>query len=153
MQAYKFNARLSLTSLFANAMAIRARDTGTVMPDLIVPLPLANKRLTERGFNQSALLGRAVAKQLKLRYSDVYLKRIRETRPQVGLPRGERLTNVKGAFACLTDLSGLSVAVIDDVMTTGATMSEAALALKMRGASRVEAWAISRTTQEPFEHV
>jgi ComF family protein len=145
MQAYKFNARLSLTALFADALVRRVRETNVVMPDLIVPMPLAKKRLTERGFNQSALLGRAVAKQLNVRFGEARLLRVRETPPQAGLPREERLKNVKDAFDCKTDLKGLSVALIDDVMTTGATMSEAACALKKQGAARVEAWSISRT--------
>jgi ComF family protein len=147
MQAYKFSARLSLTSLFADALVARAHETHVAMPDLIVPMPLARKRLSERGFNQSALLGRAVAQKLKLRFGEARLLRVRETPPQAGLPREARLKNVKDAFDCKADLKGLRVALVDDVMTTGATMSEAARALKKQGALHVEAWSISRASR------
>jgi ComF family protein len=148
LQAYKFNARLSLTNLFADNFAGRFASPATRMalplPDIVVPMPLAKNRLAERGFNQSALLARAVSQKLNVRFGAAGLLRVRETPPQAGLTREARLKNVKGAFDCAVDLQGKTVALFDDVMTTGATMSEAARALKKRGAARVEAWALAR---------
>jgi predicted amidophosphoribosyltransferase len=75
---------------------------------------------------------------------------VRDTRPQAGLKRAARQQNVKNAFACNTgqaNLRGLRIALVDDVMTTGATMSEAARALKKAGARSVDAWALARALQ------
>jgi ComF family protein len=148
IQAYKYGARLSLTDFFAERMAARASAVAEPLPDIIVPMPLAKKRLAERGFNQSALLGRAVAQKLGVRFGAAGLLRVRETPPQTGLSREERLKNVRGAFDCASDLKGLRMALIDDVMTTGATMSDAARALKKRGAAHVEAWALARARDQ-----
>jgi ComF family protein len=149
IQAYKFNANLSLLPLFSDSLlgAIRAGDPA-MLPDLIVPLPLAPRRLAERGFNQSALLGERVAKTLAIRFEARGMLRVRETPPQSGLNRLARLKNVRGAFDCAHRLDGLRIAVVDDVMTTGATLSEAARALKKAGAVHVSAWVIARALRE-----
>lgn len=153
LQSFKFNANLALVDLFADALAERVRSSGppSLTPRLIVPLPLAPKRLAARGFNQAALIATRVARGLQLPIERAPLLRIRETPPQAGLARDARRKNVKGAFACDqgVDLSGVSIAIVDDVMTTGATLSEAARALKAAGASRVEAWVVSRATIGP----
>ena len=147
MQAYKFNANLGLLPLFAEAIA-RAVDAGDAQhrPLLVIPLPLAPKRLAERGFNQSALLGAQVSKILGLRFDARGMLRVRETPPQTGLNREARLKNVRGAFDCTQRLDG-HVAIVDDVMTTGATLSEAAKVLKKAGAIQVSAWVIARATR------
>ncbi len=149
LQAYKFRAQLAFTHLLSAALVKRVRDnrslTNAALPDLILPTPLASKRLAQRGFNQSALLGRTVASLLGISFSADALRRVRETIPQTGLKRDERLKNVRGAFACNIDLDGKRVAIVDDVITTGATMSEAAKTLKQNGAAFVEAWACART--------
>lgn len=145
MQAYKFNANLGLLPLFATAIAraVGARDAQR-KPDLVIPLPLAAMRLAERGFNQSALLGAQVSKTLGTRFEARGMLRVRETPPQSGLNREARLRNVRGAFDCKHRLDGKHVAIVDDVMTTGATLSEAAKVLKKAGAVRVSAWVIAR---------
>ncbi len=155
VQAYKFNANLGLLPLFADsiARAIRARradsaNDGATQPDLVIPLPLAPKRLAERGFNQSALLGEQVSKTLGIRFEARGMLRVRETPPQTGLDREARLKNVRGAFDCAHRLDGKHVAVVDDVMTTGATLSEAAKALKKAGAAHVSAWVIARADRD-----
>jgi ComF family protein len=114
------------------------------MPDVIIPMPLAKKRLATRGFNQSALLARGIGRRLHIKVESHGLLRVRETPPQAGLNRAARLENMKGAFDCAQNLAGLRIALVDDVMTTGATMSDAARALKKQGAATVDAWAIAR---------
>ena len=148
VQAYKFSANLGLLPLFADAVA-RAVAVGDAQhrPVLVIPLPLAPKRLAERGFNQSALLGAEVSKILGLRFEARGMLRVRETPPQTGLNREARLKNVRGAFDCTQRLDG-HVAIVDDVMTTGATLSEAAKVLKKAGAARVSAWVIARATRD-----
>ncbi len=157
VQAYKFNARLGLLPLFADALsrAIRAKRTNAAAttPDLVIPLPLAPKRLAERGFNQSSLLGAQVSTALNIRFEARGMLRVRETPPQTGLNREARLKNVRGAFDCVHRLDGKHVAVVDDVMTTGATLSEAAKALKKAGAAHVSAWVIARALKDqPMTH-
>ena len=149
VQAFKFNANLGLLPLFADALAraIQGRAGTLAMPDLVVPLPLAPRRLAERGFNQSALLGERVSKKLGIRFDARGMLRVRETPPQTGLSREARLKNVHGAFDCAQRLDGRHIAVVDDVMTTGASLSEAAKALKKAGAAHVSAWVVARAAR------
>lgn len=114
------------------------------LPDLIVPLPLAASRLATRGFNQSRELAQRVARGLGCRL-DEQLIRIRDTPPQAGLKLAARRRNVAGAFAANARLDGLCVAIVDDVATSGATLSAAARALRQAGAARVEGWVLART--------
>lgn len=148
LQSYKFNENLSLTAVFSAALlaAVRGQllQTGATLPDRIIPLPLAAKRLAGRGFNQSALLAGVVARELGAAYSPRGMLKVRDTPPQAGLDREARLKNVRGAFECGESLAGLRIAVVDDVMTTGATMSEAASVLKKAGASWISAWVLAR---------
>ena len=117
------------------------------MPDIIIPMPLAKRRLAARGFNQLALLARDIGKKLAVKVETRGLVRVRDTPPQAGLDREARRANMKGAFDCGQDLGGLRIAIVDDVMTTGATMSDAARALKKQGVSHVEAWVIARASK------
>ena len=144
VQSFKFNANLALVDFFADALVAKLVARNLPMPDMIVALPLANKRLSTRGFNQSALIAEAVGRQLGVRVAHTAMLRIRETPPQTGLSMALRLKNIKGAFDCAGDVTDKRIAVIDDVMTTGATLSEAASVLKRAGASRVEAWIVAR---------
>jgi len=141
VQALKYRARLALAGFFARALASRP------MPevDLIVPMPLHPKRLAERGFNQALEIARGVARHLGRPIEPRGVLRVKNTVPQTGLPYEERAKNVRGAFLCKLDLSGASIAVVDDVMTTGATLNELARALKRAGATRVENLVIART--------
>jgi ComF family protein len=104
---------------------------------LIVPLPLHPERLRERGFNQSMEIARAVADCRGLTIDHSSVCRNRATPPQADLPLKERRRNVRGAFECSADMSGKHVLLIDDVMTTGATLNECARVLKLHGAARV----------------
>jgi ComF family protein len=106
--------------------------------DLVVPVPLHRKRERERGFNQSEMFARPLAPALGARLEAGKLERIKFTKPQVGLSANQRFENVEGAFAARGgDFEGKCVLLVDDVMTTGATGSECAKALKSAGATHV----------------
>jgi ComF family protein len=113
--------------------------------DLIVPLPLHPARLAGRGFNQAAEIARALSRATGVTMDAQIARRVRNTAPQTALPWRERAANMRHAFACGRDLAGLRVAVVDDVMTTGATLQEFARTLKRCGAARVENWVVART--------
>lgn len=149
VQSFKFSANLALVDFFAEALAARLRTQCVPLHGVtLLALPLANRRLATRGFNQSALLADALGKRLGLPVAHSAMLRIRETPPQSGLSRQARLKNIHGAFDCAVSLAGQHIALIDDVMTTGATLSEAARVLKKAGAAKVEAWVLARAVME-----
>ena len=147
LQSYKFRQNLALTSLFAGALNA-AVSRQPARPDTLIAVPLARARLAERGFNQSALLAESLARAMQIDFATHGLLKIRDTLPQAGLNRAARLKNVRGAFDCARSLAGRHVALVDDVMTTGATLSEAAKALKKAGAASVSAWVLARAGRE-----
>ncbi|MGQ0512063.1 MAG: ComF family protein [Betaproteobacteria bacterium] len=145
VHALKFEGELALAPLLGGLLeaAVGAAPPGRV--DAVVPVPLAPRKLRERGANQAMELARPVAKALGLRLEPGLCERVRDTQAQVGLPHAGRAANVRDAFACPGLVAGLSVAVVDDVMTTGATLDEVARAFKAAGAVRVVNWVVART--------
>ena len=146
VQALKYGGQLALSSLFARALHQRVGNAEGV--DLIAPLPLHPARLQRRGFNQAAEIAKVLS---RLSGIDVELdlgRRVRDTAAQTDLPLRERAANMRRAFSCTRNLSGLCIAVVDDVMTTGTTLDEFARALKLSGAARVENWVVARTPRD-----
>jgi len=143
IQALKFREHLILVDYLADALAQRI----AVRPDCIVALPLHPARLRERGFNQSLLLARRIARQLDIPLLADACERLRNTPPQSTLPWKERDKNMRQAFMCKPGgkVRGKHVAIVDDVMTTGASTGELARALKSAGASEVSVWVVART--------
>jgi ComF family protein len=119
--------------------------------DLLVPVPLDRGRGRERGYNQSALLAEPIGRALGLPLLAGALRRTRATRPQVGLSARERRANVRGAFACAdpSAVEGRRVLVVDDVMTTGATLEACADALTAAGAAVVYGLVVARDLPPP----
>ena len=116
-------------------------------PDLIIPIPLHPRRRRQRGYNQSELLARPLAQAVGVAYSATALQRTRHTPPQVGLGPRARAANVRGAFTAAPDEAhGRAVILIDDVLTTGATMIAAAEALLAAGAASVSAYCLARVS-------
>lgn len=142
IQALKYRGELMLAPVLADLLARAVAHAPR--PDVILPLPLSPARLRERGFNQAGEIARPLARRLDVRLDLDTLVRVRDTAPQARLSAAERSRNVRGAFACLSRLAGLHVAVVDDVMTSGATLSEAAKALKRAGAAEVSLWVVAR---------
>ncbi|KAA0273727.1 MAG: ComF family protein [Chloroflexi bacterium] len=112
--------------------------------DLIIPIPLGKQRLRERGYNQVAMIAKPLAMGLGIDYSPNALVRKKETRSQVGLSREERQKNVSGAFQANAGVNGKIVLIIDDVSTTGSTLSSGAETLYASGARDVFALTIAR---------
>ena len=113
--------------------------------DVIVPVPLHRRRLRERGYNQSALLAREVSKRSGIPIDEGLLIRTKDTTPQVqAANRQQRRTNVEGSFQCPQDVAGRALILVDDVATTGGTLSACASALKDRGAASVWGLVLAR---------
>jgi ComF family protein len=109
--------------------------------DVVIPVPLSAARLRGRGYNQAL----EIARHLPGRIDFSSCVRERDAAAQMELPWAERQRNVRGAFRCTRSLAGAHVAVVDDVMTTGATLDEVARTLKRAGAVRVVNWVVART--------
>ena len=113
--------------------------------DVLVPVPLHRRRERERGYNQSELLTQELGKRTGLAVEAGLVRRVRDTPPQVSIENYEERTgNIEGAFECPSPLSGESLVLIDDVVTTGSTMSACAAALKAAGALSVWGLALAR---------
>ena len=144
VHALKYRHRLSMASFFGAALAARAQDFGA-QADLILPMPLHPRRLAERGFNQAVELARPLARVRGLPLGLAVVSKLRDIPAQAGLDREARLRNPRGAFECDVSLQGQRVIVVDDVMTTGATLGELARTLKRQGASWVGNLVVART--------
>jgi ComF family protein len=142
----KYHHQLHFGPLLAGILAELAQQAESGM-QLLLPVPMRAQRLRERGFNQAAELARCLSLRLAIPWAADRLFRIRGGDQQQALKRGQRRRNVSGAFACNGVLPA-RVALIDDVMTTGATAEEASRMLKAAGAERVEVWTVARTGRE-----
>jgi len=143
VSALKYGDRLALAPVLGQLLADHV--AGDAAPDVIVPMPLAPQRMRPRGFNQALELVQALPRRWLDRIAPTTLERRRDTAPQASLPVPDRGANVRGAFEARRRLDGLDVVIVDDVMTTGATLQEAAAALKRAGAARVRGWILART--------
>ncbi len=146
VQGLKFRGELALARLVADALLaeLALAPPAATRADLIVPVPLHAHRLRERGYNQSMEIARAIGGRLGVPVVADLCERVRDTPAQPGLPWKERRDNVRGAFSCTRPLDGKTVAVVDDVMTTGATLVEVAATLRKFGARRVVNWVVTR---------
>ncbi len=133
--------------LLADAAEQRYREAGAPLPDALVPVPLAWRRLARRGHNQALTLALPVARRLRVAVWRRAVVRARPAQPQRGLPRSSRLRNPADTFACLRRWRepGPCLAIVDDVMTTGATAAALARVLLDAGASEVQVLCATRT--------
>ncbi|MDX1369258.1 ComF family protein [Pseudomonas sp.] len=124
-----------------------AFDEGLAQPDLLLPVPLAERRQRQRGFNQAALLAQWLSEQLQLPVQQHWLQRVIDTPAQQQLDAATRKRNLRRAFALApaSQVSGLHLALVDDVLTTGATAESLARLLKKAGAARVDIYCLART--------
>lgn len=144
VHALKYQHRLAVADFFAAELdAIAAGSSASA--DLILPMPVHARRLRERGFNQAVEIARPFARRHGLRLELAAVRKVRDTPAQAGLDRQQRLRSPRGAFACTRALDGLRIVVVDDVMTSGATLNELATCLKGAGAIWVGNLVCART--------
>jgi ComF family protein len=148
-------ARDSIHTLKYHAGFLQAHWLGTLMaqrlslrveplPQLLIPVPLHRTRLMRRGYNQAQELARVIARSLAIELAPHAAKRVRTTPDQIGQTRAQRRKNLHGAFLVDQCVFGKHIALLDDVMTTGATLTELAMAARKAGASKIEVWAAAR---------
>ena len=143
------NLKHRLNNELGSELAIGMTDVLSVQPwkiDLVVPIPLATHRLAERGYNQAEVLARPLAEIRMLNFAHKVLQRSHETVKQFELDARQRWDNLLGAFRVDShDLAGANILIVDDIMTTGATLNAAAVALKKAGCSKVYALTLAKT--------
>lgn len=143
--ALKHGQGFALARLFGAQLAGAAQAT----VDCVLPMPLHPRRLHTRGFNQSLLLARTVAATHGLALCHDAVLRDADTPQLAGLRRSARRRALRGAFRCTRRFDGRHVLVVDDVMTSGATLDELARTLKLAGAARVSNLVVARTLRQP----
>ncbi|WP_322997568.1 ComF family protein [Castellaniella sp.] len=167
VQDYKIRCRLSLAGVLAEQLACAVRRSGMnpdADPDWIVPVPARRPALRERGFSPPAEIARLLARRLGIPCHLTAVRRRQDGRKQAALRRADRLQAQQGLYVCdessplrgeraghwrpAANLAGARVAVIDDVLTTGATMQAVAAALKAAGVARVEGWVLARAVRQ-----
>lgn len=138
--SFKFHDKTENAKLLAQMMWVAGRDIFETGVDVIMPVPLHYSRLLKRRFNQSALLGRELSKLSGVPCDSLSLIRHKKTRPQVELSGMERRRNVRNVFSVkrVEAVKGKRILLIDDVLTTGATLRECARALRSAGAKSVD---------------
>ena len=145
----KFHGEVIEAAPLAAALARAVRHAGESLDLLVLPVPLSAQRLAERGLNQAWEIAHRVAHALGLPADAHALLRLRDTPHQVGLAREQRLQNLAGALcvepARQRTIEGRQIALVDDVMTTGATTAACAEVLLRAGAAGVQAWVVART--------
>ena len=161
LQRYKYGSMLSLGKSFARLMTDNMlrnyhqnKHLKNSTIDLIIPMPMHPKRLQVRGFNQALEISKLISKQLNIPLDYSTLIRNKFTPPQTSLSLKDRVKSIRGVFSIkelqenqlqMLPLTGLRVALFDDVMTTGASLNELAKTVKKAGASHVECWVLART--------
>lgn len=144
--AFKFMDKTENARLLAAMLKVAGEDIFAAGTDFIVPVPLHYTRLVKRRYNQSVLLSRELSRYTGLPVDCFSLVRHKATRPQVEFSGSERIKNVKDAFSVRhpEKIKGKRIVLIDDVMTTGSTLRECALALKKAGAKSVDTLTVAR---------
>lgn len=141
---FKYRGQIAIGRILGTLLARRLAEQGRPCVDEIVPVPLHPAREAKRGYNQAREIAVFAGELLRLPVHDRLARRIHETEEQAALPAIARRANVSGAFEVCASSVPLRVAIVDDVLTTGATAEALALALKRAGCRHVEVWAVAR---------
>jgi ComF family protein len=141
----KFHNKLQHAQLFAWLLCRYLCEQQAAMPDLLLPVPLHPDRQRQRGYNQALEIARPIARRFGLKLASHQVERLRDTHAQADLDKKKRQQNMRGAFRVSGGIEMQHIALLDDVVTTGSTVSELARTLQRAGAERVDVWAIART--------
>ena len=141
----KYKNNIEISGELGRALADTIKARGYALPEVIVPVPLHPLRAMIRGYNQAQEIAVALAAQLQLPVITDLVGRVRHTRPQFNLGPVERRRNVQGAFRLKRLPRHRSVAIVDDIVTTGTTANEVARVLRRAGVKTIEVWAGART--------
>lgn len=143
----KHHRDITVAATFANLLADKIISSNAELPDIIIPIPLNWKRQLMRGFNHSQAIAALLAGRLGVNLDAKALTRVTNSAPQQGLSRVERLKNLDRCFEANKSVRNKKVAIVDDVITTGATMQAAATALYIKGTTSISAWSVARTPE------
>lgn len=143
IQKLKYGLDLTLTPILANFIVSKISNNS--LPDAIIPVPLHSEKIKIRGFNQAIEISRYVSKQTGIPVLSNICFRIKNTPSQTELPWKKRQQNVRNAFKCQSDLTNKHIAILDDVMTSGATVNALAKEIIKQGAAKVSVWVAARS--------
>jgi ComF family protein len=143
----KFHEKLINARVLGELMSVAIKDSyrNAFLPEIIIPMPLHSERLRERGFNQAMEIARPLSQHLGIPLDKTSCIRVKNTAAQATLPAKARRKNIKNAFKINDNLRNKSVAVVDDIMTTGQTLIEFSKALKKARVGRIDIWCCART--------
>ncbi len=145
IRGVKYHGRYVDVRTIAQLMAWRLKQLGVTLPDILIPVPLHRKRLSQRGFNQAYEIAKLLAHHFGIRMDASCVRKICDRQPQTALTAKYRLHNARGAYQLHHKPFARHVAIVDDVMTTGATVNEIARLLNTAGIDIVEVWVVART--------
>ena len=146
----KFQYQLSHAKIFSQLLLTKLETyyKQSAMPEIIIPIPLHKKRIRERGFNQALEIARPIAKTLNIPLATRLIQRVKYTQAQSLLNAKERRKNLHNSFAITQAISAEHIVLLDDVVTTGATVYELAYLLKKQGVKTVGVWSVARATHK-----
>ncbi len=144
LRALKYRRRLFLARSLGQLLSEYVLSRHVMLPDLLIPVPLHREREAERGFNQAREIAAVIAADLHVPVLNAAVRRTRATPAQAGLDVRKRRRNVRHAFQLHGPVSCRHVAIIDDVITTGSTVSELTRVIRKAGVARVDVWAVAR---------
>lgn len=143
----KFHDELHYAKILGQLFAEKLKRQ--TLPECIIPIPLSTRRLCYRGFNQALEIANVVGKTLKVPIKHNLLKRRKHTKPQSELTEDQREKNLAQAFICRKNITAKSIALFDDVITTGSTMKAAVEALQKQTGANIKIWGCSKTKKGP----
>ncbi len=141
----KYQGKFSAAAALARMLASTVIKRSSALPDMIIPVPLHSRSLKKRGYNQSTLIARSLGKILGIPINEEVVVKSRYTESQTRLDQGARRANIEGAFDVVKYSHGGSIAVVDDVITSGATIREVCKTLRRSGYDQLSIWAVAKT--------
>jgi len=147
IRQFKFKRRIECGRVLAELMAEKL-DQESRCPELLIPVPLHRNRYTQRGYNQAEIIATILARKMNCKIDLNVCQRIVHTTAQWNLTAPQRRKNVKNAFVLNKPIQANSVTIVDDVVTTGATVNELAKLLKSSGVTNIQVWSLARAAHK-----